>query len=231
LSADWYIPVKLHSIYKKQEKDLIVDADKSYKLRIKTRREFKKKILETAAELIRERGYVNVTLDQIAERLHISKVSIYHHWTSKKEIIFDLHRVAYKVVIESLEKIVEDEDSADSKFRHAIENHVSQVVITGIGPMLPQQDWLVISRHKKEIVKLRDTYEDMLCRIINEGIEKGVFKQIDVKLLVYTVLGASNYTWVWYSPKGTMTPKEIAAHMSDFILSGIMSNSRIKKKK
>lgn len=208
-----------------------MDADKSYKLKVKTRREFKKKILEAAAELIRERGYVNVTLDQIAERLHISKVSIYHHWTSKKEIMFDLHRIAYKIVIESLEKIVGGEDSPDSKFKRAMENHVSQAVVAGIGPMLPQQDWLVISRHKKEIVKLRDTYEDMLCGIIDEGIRKGVFKKVDVKLLAYTVVGAANYTWVWYSPKGTMTPKEIAAHMSDFILSGIMAERPVTMKK
>ena len=207
-----------------------MDADKSHKLRVKTRREFKTKILEAAAELIQERGYVNVTLDQIAERLHISKVSIYHHWTSKQELIFDLHRIAYKIVIESLEKIAGDTGSPDSKFRRAIENHVCQAVVAGIGPMLPQQDWLVISRHKREIVKLRDTYEGMLCRIIDEGIEKRIFKRIDVKLLVYTVVGAANYTWVWYSPKGTMTPKEIAAHMSDFILSGIMLTGPTKKK-
>jgi len=208
-----------------------VDADKSYKLRLKKRREFKRKILETASELIRERGYANVTLDQIAERLHISKVSIYHHWTSKKELIFDLHRIAYKIVIESLDKIVSDNDSPDSKFRRAIENHVSQVVVTGIGPMLPQQDWLVISRHKKEIVRLRDTYEEMLRRIVFQGVKRGIFKPVDVKMLVYTIVGASNYTWVWYSPSGPMTPKEIAAHMSDFILAGIMSTSRSKQKK
>lgn len=207
-----------------------MDADKSYKLRVKNRREFKTRILEAAAELIRERGYVNVTLDQIAEKLHISKVSIYHHWTSKQELIFDIHRIAYKVVIESLEKIAGDDDSPDSKFRRAIENHVSQAVVAGIGPMLPQQDWLVISRHKKEIVKLRDAYEDMLCGIINEGIRKGVFRQVDVKLLVYTVVGAANYTWVWYSPKGTMTPKEIAAHMSGFILDGITAKGPGRKK-
>jgi AcrR family transcriptional regulator len=207
-----------------------VDTDKSFKLKVKTRREFKKKILEAAAELMRERGYVNVTLDQIAERLHISKVSIYHHWTSKQELIFDIHRIAYKIIIESLEKIVSDDDNADSKFRRAIENHVCQAVVAGVGPMLPQQDWLIISRHKKEIVKLRDTYEEMLCRIIFEGIEKGVFKKIDVKILVYTILGATNYTWVWYSPTGSMTPEEIAAHMSDFILGGIMFTGRTRKK-
>lgn len=208
-----------------------VDADKTYKLKLKARRVFKKRILEAAAELIRERGYANVTLDQIAERLHISKVSIYHHWSSKQDLIFDLHRIAYKIVIESLEKIAENGDSPDSKFRRAIENHVSQAVVAGIAPMLPQQDWPIISKHKKEIVKLRDTYEDMLCGIVEEGIRKGVFKSIDVKLLVYTVLGAANYTWVWYSPKGSMTPQEIAAHMSDFILDGILASKKVTRKK
>jgi AcrR family transcriptional regulator len=207
-----------------------MDADKSYKLKIEARREVKKKILEAAAELIREQGYANVTLDQIAERLHISKVSIYHHWTSKKEIIFDLHRIAYKIVIESLEKIVKDTDSADSKLRRAIENHVSQAVVSGVAPMLPQQDWLIISRHKKEIVKLRDAYEAMLCQIIIDGIKAGTFKKLDVKLLVYTIVGAASYPLVWYSPKGTMSLKEIAAQMSDFILGGIMSTGPSRKK-
>jgi AcrR family transcriptional regulator len=207
-----------------------MDADKSYKLKIEARREVKKKILEAAAELIREQGYANVTLDQIAERLHISKVSIYHHWTSKKEIIFDLHRIAYKLVIESLEKIVKDTDSADSKLRRAVENHVAQAVMADVAPMLPQQDWLIINRHKKEIIKLRDTYEAMLCQIISDGIKTGTFKKIDVKLFVYTMVGAASYPLVWYSPKGSMTPKQIAAHMSDFMLAGIMSTEPARKK-
>jgi TetR/AcrR family transcriptional regulator, cholesterol catabolism regulator len=210
---------------------MAIDTDKSYQMRVKARREFKKKILDAASELMRERGYVNVTLDHIAERLHISKVTIYNHWTSKQEIIFDLHRIAYKIVIESLQKIVEDDDTPVSKLRRAIENHVSQAVVAGVGPMLPQQDWLVISRHKKEIVKLRDIYEEMLCSIIKEGIKKREFRRVDVKLLVYTILGAVNYTFVWYSPEGSMSPEEIASAMSDFILSGIMSQAPVKKKK
>jgi TetR/AcrR family transcriptional regulator, cholesterol catabolism regulator len=210
---------------------MAIDTDKSYQMRVKARREFKKKILDAASELMRERGYVNVTLDHIAERLHISKVTIYNHWTSKQEIIFDLHRIAYKIVIESLQKIVEDDDTPVSKLRRAIENHVSQAVVAGVGPMLPQQDWLVISRHKREIVKLRDIYEEMLCSIIKEGIKKREFRRVDVKLLVYTILGAVNYTFVWYSPEGSMTPEEIASAMSDFILSGIMSPGAVKKKK
>ena len=208
-----------------------MDADKSYKMKLEARREVKKRILETAAELIREHGLANVTLDQIAERLHISKVSIYHHWTSKKEIIFDLHRIAYKIVIERLEKIVKDNDSPESKFRRAVENHVSQAVISGIGTMLPQQDWQIISKHKKEIIKLRDTYGDLLYQLITEGINKGTFKKIDIKVLIFTIVGAASYTWVWYSPEGSMSLSEIADQMSDSFLNGIISPKHQTSKK
>ncbi len=207
-----------------------MDTDKSYKLRIEARREAKRKILEAAAELIRERGYANVTLDQIAERLHISKVSIYHHWTSKNEIIFDLHRIAYKIMIESLEQIAKDDDTPDSKLRRAIVNHVIQAVISGVVPLLPKQDWQVIRSHEKEIVKLRDTYEQMLRGVIVEGINKRVFKKVDVKLLVFTIIGAASYTWIWYSPEGSMFPEEIATNMADFILGGILLPNAAKKK-
>jgi hypothetical protein len=97
--------------------------------------------------------------------------------------------------------------------------------------MLPQQDWLVTTRHKKEIVKLRDSYEEMLCRIIQEGISEHIFRKVNVKMLAYTIIGAANYTWVWYSPRGAMTPQQIADHMSDFILSGIMAVQPTRKRK
>jgi len=206
-----------------------MDADKSYKLRIEARREAKKNILEAAAELMRELGYANVTLDQIAERLHISKVSIYHHWTSKKEIMFDLHRLAYKIMIESLEQIEKGDDTPDSKLKRAIVNHVSQAVVAGVFPLLPKHDWLVVKSHEKEIVRLRDIYEHMLRQIVLDGIKKRVFKKVDEKLLVFTILGAASYTWIWYSPDGSMSPEEIAANMADFILGGILAKARRKK--
>ena len=89
--------------------------------------------------------------------------------------------------------------------------------------MLPQQDWQIISKHKKEIIKLRDTYGDLLYQLITEGINKGTFKKIDIKVLIFTIVGAASYTWVWYSPEGSMSLSEIADQMSDSFLNGIIS--------
>jgi AcrR family transcriptional regulator len=207
-----------------------MDAEKSYESKIKARREAKRQILEAAADLIRESGQYYVTLDQIAERLHISKVSIYHHWTSKQEILFDLLRIGYKVFVENLEIIARCDDPPDVKLRRAIENHVAQAVNSGINPMLGDKEWRLVNKYRKEIVKLRDTYDQMFYQIINDGIEQGIFKKVNARLLHFTIMGAANYTWLWYSAKGGMSYKEIAAHMSSFLLDGVLTGAPGKKK-
>ena len=207
-----------------------MDAEKSYESRKKARREAKKKIIEAAADLIHESGYHTITLDQIAERLHISKVSIYHHWTSKQELMFDLMRIGYKAFIERLGAIVKDNDTPDSKLRRVIEEHVTQAVVSKISTMMNEQQWHLASRHRKELIKLRDTYDQMFCQIIIDGINQGLFRKIDAKLLYYTIMGAVNYAWIWYSPEGRMSVKDIASNMSGFILDGIRANATGKKR-
>ncbi|MEP7284362.1 MAG: TetR/AcrR family transcriptional regulator [Chloroflexota bacterium] len=57
----------------------------SYKEREKQRRE--QDILETAAQLLIERGYVNLNMDDLAETVGISKPTLYQHFKSKDELV------------------------------------------------------------------------------------------------------------------------------------------------
>ena len=44
-------------------------------------------ILTTAAELVGERGYDAVSLDDVADRLDVTKGSLYHYFPSKEELV------------------------------------------------------------------------------------------------------------------------------------------------
>jgi len=57
----------------------------SYKEREKQRRE--QDILDTAAQLLIERGYVNLNMDDLAEAVGISKPTLYQHFKSKDELV------------------------------------------------------------------------------------------------------------------------------------------------
>jgi AcrR family transcriptional regulator len=51
----------------------------------------RQRILDIALELFTEQGYEKTSLRQIAERLGFSKAAIYYHFSSKEDILFELH--------------------------------------------------------------------------------------------------------------------------------------------
>ena len=55
-------------------------------------RERAQELLRVAAELFFEKGYESTTTREIAEALEIKSASIYYHYESKEQILFELIR-------------------------------------------------------------------------------------------------------------------------------------------
>jgi len=51
----------------------------------------RERILDVALDLFTEQGFDGTSMREIAERLHITKPSIYYHFASKEEILMALH--------------------------------------------------------------------------------------------------------------------------------------------
>jgi AcrR family transcriptional regulator len=51
----------------------------------------REKILDVALELFTDQGFDGTSMREIAERLHITKPSIYYHFASKEDILMALH--------------------------------------------------------------------------------------------------------------------------------------------
>ena len=58
---------------------------------------------------------------------------------------------------------------------------------------LRQQELILPKKWRDEIVVQRDHYDLTFLKIIEEGIEKGVFRAIDWKMSKMAVLGALNW--------------------------------------
>jgi len=44
-------------------------------------------IVETADDLLMDRGYLGLNLDELADRVEYSKATLYHHFTSKEDVV------------------------------------------------------------------------------------------------------------------------------------------------
>ncbi len=58
----------------------------------------RQRILDVALDLFTEQGFDGTSMREIAERLHITKPSIYYHFASKEEILMALHVRLHELV-------------------------------------------------------------------------------------------------------------------------------------
>ena len=79
-------------------------AQLSYKERARLHRE--KEILKTAAQMIRDNGYVNLNMDELAERVGISKPTLYQHFKGKDDMVA-------KAMLRSIERMERFLDGLD----------------------------------------------------------------------------------------------------------------------
>ena len=70
-------------------------------------------------------------------------------------------------------------------------------------------------------LKKRDRYERAIRALIQEGIDTGCFQPVDAKLATLTLLGALNWTVVWWRPDGPLTTDQLVDGLLEPILSGL----------
>ena len=64
--------------------------------------ETREKIVETALQMFNSRGCRGVTMDDIAQALHMSKRTLYETFANKEELLTERHRKAHSLVDEPL---------------------------------------------------------------------------------------------------------------------------------
>ena len=77
-------------------------------------------ILEAAAQIFREKGFHAASMQDIALAVNLQKASLYHHVSSKQEILLALLDRALDLLIEHIEQVISQPLSPDEKLRQAM---------------------------------------------------------------------------------------------------------------
>ena len=184
----------------------------------------KQEILEAAAQIISEKGFHAASMADIAEAVDLRKASLYHHIASKQEILVELLDQALDLLIERITAVVEQDLPPKEKFKLAMREYLDVLVEHGdLAAVLLLEHRSLEPDMRKRHIPRRDKYEALWRGIIEEGVAQGVFVCDDPRLAVKAVLGIANWTIMWYSPNGSLTPREIADRNADLILNGFIS--------
>lgn len=179
-------------------------------------------ILEAAAELFSRRGYHGTSIRDIAAATGILPGSLYAHIRSKEDLLYDIVVGAAGQFIASVEMAAKGPWSPGEKLRVAMRAHIDVVANAREEARVFLEEWTALEEPRRSEVKdLRDRYEELWDGIIREGIAGGDLREVEPTVARLLVLSAANWTYTWYDPEGTMTPKEIADRFTDLLLGGL----------
>ena len=181
--------------------------------------ERKMNIIKVAARLFSEKGYHDATLEDIAKNLKYTKGSIYYYINSKQELLFQCHELAMDMLINRMEEILATDWPLEVKLKEGIKAHIEMVVgEMSLVTVALGQEFELQEDYRQIIVGKRDQYERYFRRLIDEGIEKGLFRPLPSKMALFIIMGAVNWIPRWYSEKGRMSKEEIAEFFADYLV-------------
>ncbi|CAN7521813.1 TetR family transcriptional regulator [Caballeronia sp. 15715] len=167
-------------------------------------------ILRAAASAFMVKGYAATSIDDVADVLGCTKGRIYYSFKSKTDLFFEVHREAMQMIMTETGKAAENVADPIQRIAAMSRAHVlvimkniefQCVVVQGLdmhmhGQITPQQ-----RKSLRELLAMRDRYEAMFVEAIEEAMRRETLPNQDAHVVVKALLGALNWTTIWYRPR------------------------------
>lgn len=182
-------------------------------------------ILQTAESLFAERGYQNVSTEEIARTAGVSKGLVHYHFSSKEELLAKILENGKVVLSSRLESIATTENTARAKMRAAVEAYLeaanSQPALTRMGLIT-----LFEAPYTERLKDIWWTYlEENLnsfASLVEEGISNGEIEPVDSHLITHFVIGmAFEILRVTAFQQKPLEPGPIADEITRVVFNGI----------
>jgi AcrR family transcriptional regulator len=192
-------------------------------------------ILETAAQCFMEQGFATTSIDDVARRMDSTKGRIYHYYSSKTDLFFDVHREGMQRLFRAVEPAMAHPGNSLERLQAMLTAHAlammtnvafEAVVVQGVhmhklAATTPDQRQTL-----NELISIRRQFEDLFKRVISEGIADQSIRKLDVSVAAKAILGAINWLSIWYQPRDGETDKNrlaLAKTIVDVQISGLRS--------
>ena len=179
------------------------------------------KILTATMELMLERSYHGTSVQMIADKVHVSKSTIFHYFKTKEGILLALFEDFVPSATNKLLLIVKNNQlSGMEKLRKIIQLHLYQISTNGDVLRLYLRESRFISKNNKEICKdSQRTYADLIIDVIRQVQKENrqAFINLDPAALTYSILGMCNSAVIWFDKNGKLGVDDLADQMYQMV--------------
>ncbi len=158
----------------------------------------KQEILKAAMRVFAQNGVVKTKMADIADAAGIGKGTIYEYFRSKEDIFAEAYTHIFQGTEEKIGAVLQSNQAPEEKLKALMTVTVESFFSDGgefAGIMM--SFWSEGIRNKNEriieIINLEEIYSEyrgMISEILQEGMEKGIFRKMDTFMTASVLIGA-----------------------------------------
>ena len=177
-------------------------------------------VLDAAAKVFARRGYHGAATQDIADVLGIRQASLYYYFESKEAALEAVCASGVEDYAVRAQKVARSAMSSSEK--------VAQLVFHHLAPMAERLDYTVVFLRerrflpkpaRKRIRAIERRYEDIIERVIAEGISAGEFRaDLDARVATLALLGLGNSAALWIAREPGATVQRVGEHYAELLV-------------
>jgi AcrR family transcriptional regulator len=186
-------------------------------------RSVRDKVLAVAVQLFAEYGYHAATMRDIARVAGIRAASIYYHYANKQALLVEIMETHMWRLNTNLERIVSKHETVQQRLYEAIANHIR--LHTTYKPeffIIDTEIRALEGENREKILALRDQYEALLQKLLQEGMKQGVLRQTDVKVSSYAIIAMCTEVATWFRHAGRLNVQQVIDIYSQMVTKGLL---------
>lgn len=183
-------------------------------------------VLKTAAQLFLEKSYGRTSLNDVAERLNITKPALYHYFRNKEEILVECYRLGTGLIEEILNEIAAQCGTGLEKVEGFIYGYANVMTLSFGRCVMRLDDGDLSDAAFAEVRNYKRKIDQRLRQFIQEGIGDGSITPCDPKIAAFSIAGALNWICQWYEPEGALPAEEIASQFARTLTRGLAAKRR-----
>lgn len=182
----------------------------------------KDEIVKIAAQLIREKGYVGLSMRDLAKAVGMKAASLYNHIPSKQAILSELILQLAEEFTHQITEVATNQDTSVDKLKKIIEHHIDLSLHQPNRLAVLNNDWIHLEGKALEDFKLmRNQYEESFRHIINQGISANELKPLHTELVLFSLLSTLRNLNLWIKKRGTLEAHQLKEELIEALLKGI----------
>jgi AcrR family transcriptional regulator len=181
-------------------------------------------ILDTAAAMFADKGFVGTNLRDIADALGMSRPGLYYHFPSKEKLLEAIVEELTLSAERQLIKITQDKGGEPDQALRLV------VQATTLWLLDHQLFFRLLDRAESELpAELKASNEESKRKnlqyfvgIVERGIASGKFRPVDPHVAALAIAGMRNWAAWWYKADGRLTAQQIAEMVADLAVRSVL---------